>query len=61
MEKNKEIGCLTVIAIIVVLYVIWIVLTHVSEQLEKLDWFAGAFISVIFIGLILLVILLANK
>lgn len=56
MEKNTLRGCLTAIIVLAIIMVVGGVLNHVSEQLEKLDWFTSTLIGAIIFGLIIAVI-----
>lgn len=53
MEKNKLSGCMTIIVVIAIILIVGGILNHVSEQVEKLDWFTNTFIGVIILALIL--------
>jgi len=44
---------MTIIVVIAIILIVGGILNHVSEQVEKLDWFTNTFIGVIILALIL--------
>lgn len=55
-ESKKNLGCISIILIIIAVVAIVLILEHFTEQLGKLDWFSNAIIGVIILGFILLLI-----